>query len=195
MSERFAIIIGLTVFGVGGTILIFFLFRACIRKAALSEHRFVSVIHLILLALPLVLFILQDLKILPIAWPNFLFWMIGGACTLLSLGLNIRLWGWGYGLAFTLCEIVSSLVLTMLILSAAYGIVIVAVLVFTVFVSFMGVGSSQSIRVSGSPLGTDPFYVTPASHGGFEDNEGNYYTSISGKRLLGSDGSTYYIID
>ena len=195
MPERLAIVLGLTIFGVGGTILIFFLFRACIRKAALSERRFVSILHLILLALPLALYMLQDLKILPIAWPNFLFWTIGGAGALLSLGLNIRMWGWGYGLAFTLCEIFSSIALTMLILSTVYGIIIVAVLAFAIFVSFVSMGSSRLIRVSGSPLGTDPFYVTPTNYGGFEDNEGNYYTSISGRKLRGSDGSTYYIID
>lgn len=197
MSEKLLIILGFTALGVGGTILLFFLYRSCIRKAALSRRRFVSVLHLILFALPLILFFLQDLKILPIAWPDFFFWVIGVACTLLPLWRNVRLWGLGYGIAFTLCEIFSSIALTMLIAAATYGIVYIAVFVLTAVVAFISSThvSSQLIRVSDSPFGTDFFYVTPVNYGGFVDGEGNHYTSISGKRLLSTDGDIYYIVD
>ncbi len=196
MPEKLLIVLGLTVLGVGGTIFIFFLFRACIRKATLSKRNFVSILHLILLAIPTALYFLQDLKILPLGWPNFLFWAIGVVCSLLSLGFNVRLWGWGYGFAFTLCEIFSSLALTMLLLSAAYGIIVMSILVLATVVAFISMhGSSRWVRVSDSPFGTDFFYAMPMDYGGFVDGEGNYYSSMSDGRLLGADGSIYYIVD
>ena len=107
-------ILCLTVLGAGGTILLFFLFRACIRKASQNARSFVSALHLIVLALPVIVFLLQDLKILPTAIPNYVFLIVELACVLLVLFLNIRLWRLGYGLAFTLCETFSTLALVIL---------------------------------------------------------------------------------
>lgn len=196
MAEKLPIILGLTALGVGGTVLIFFLFRTCIRKAALNKRRFVSILHLILLAVPVVLFFLQDLKVLHIAWPSYIFWITGIVCALLPLFRNIKLWGVGYGLIFTLCEIFSSISLSMLTLSIAYGAVVIIVVLLAVVISFISSSHiySQMIRVGKTPFDTDYFYVTPVSYGGFVDGEGVHYTSMSKDTLLSSDGDIYYIL-
>lgn len=188
-------ILCLTVLGAGGTILLFFLFRACIRKASQNGRGFVSVLHLIVLALPVIVFLLQDLKILPTAIPNYVFLIVGLACVLLVLFLNIRLWRLGYGLAFTFCETFSALALVTFVSGAVYGIITLGIILLAIVIAWISnTRTGQQICVSKSPWGTDCFYVTAVNYGGYLDDEGNHYSHKSGNELLCSDGETYYIV-
>ena len=187
MLEKLAAV-GLLLGGALSIVLLYKIFRGCMRKAMFRGRKFgefSAILCILLYAIPLGYLALQDEHVLSFTLSKGQFILLFAACFFVASIINLLRWGIPSGIGFCICHLFLAGIVVLLTFLA----------IFVIFLLFAILAPTSSRRegfwISASLFGSE-FLVFSIKDNYYQDENLNTYQRISDDTMLGSDG-LYYI--
>ena len=181
--------VGLVLCGTLGIVLVYKLFKSCVRKAMFRGRKFLEfpgVFCILLYVVPFGYMALQEENLLSFSLSQGQLAFLFIACFGVSVLIDLVRWGIPGGIGFCICHMFLAGIVVLLAFLA----------IFIIFLLFAILAPTSSRREGfwiGASLFGDEFLVFSIGNGYYQDERLSTYQRMGDDTMLGSDGRLYYI--